>query len=150
MIETLKQRSKDPSVNPYLRLMDMDNTSPKIFYMMDEIGRTQILRKYDWHGTLPQYCGTYEIVHKTEKQKRFCLIMRRIANEMTVAPHHMPLSDEEMRSFIVVEYYPGTQGRVFTRALSEDLMTQVVNEYIAKENRRNKIRRLMAPRKSNY
>ena len=150
MLETLKKRNKDPSVNPYLRLMDMDNTSPKIFYIMDEIGRMQILRKYDWHDTLPQYCGTYEILHKTEKGNRFCLIMQRIANEMKIAPHHMPLSDEERRAFIVVEYYPGTQGRVFTRALSDETMRDVINEYIAKENRRNRIRRLMPPRKTKY
>ena len=143
MIEILKQRNKNPSVNLSLRLMDMDNTSPKIFYIMDEIGCTQILRKYDWHAALPQYCGTYEILHKTEKQNRFCLIMRRVADEMTIAPHHRPLSDEEMKSFIAVEYYPGTQSRIFTRVLPDEILKQVVNEYIAKVNRRNKVKRLM-------
>ena len=39
MIETLKHKSKDPSVNLLLRLMDLDGTSPDIFYMMDEIDR---------------------------------------------------------------------------------------------------------------
>ena len=148
MIETLKHKSKDPSVNLLLRLMDLDGTSPDIFYMMDEIDRVQILRRYDWSGQLPQYTGTYEVLYKTNERDHFYLIMRRIANEMSVAPHLMPLSDEEMKSYIAVEYYPGTQGRIFTRALSEETMKRIINEYIAKENRKNKIRRLMAPKKS--
>ena len=144
MIETLRKRSKNPSVNLYLRLMDMDNTSPDIFFMMDEIEDIQILRKYDWSGQLPQYCGTYEVLYKTERYGRFCLIMRRIMNEWKVAPHHTISSGEELETCIVMEYYPGTQGRIFMRGLSEETMQQIIQEYTAVLNRRRRIRRLTA------
>ena len=142
ILEYLKQRNKDPSVNPFLRLMDMDQTSPSIFFMMDEVGDMQILRKYDWSEELPVYCGTYEVLHKTELYRKFCLIMRRIRDESRVPPAHAMLSDEEMQSLIVMEYYPGTQGRIFMRGLSEAAMQQIVDEYLKIQARRQRRKRL--------
>ena len=143
MFEILKERNKDPSVNPYLRLMDMDNSSPEIFYMMDEIGDMQILRRYDWSDTLPKYTGTFEVLHKTEVSRRFCIVMRRLANEWNVAPEHKIRSAEELKMCIVMEYYPGTQGRIFMRGLSDGMMQTVVEEYTRILQRRARRRRLV-------
>ncbi|MGX8773989.1 MAG: hypothetical protein ACSW8G_02910 [Bacillota bacterium] len=148
MLETLKRRNKNPSVNPYLRLMDMDNTSPSTFFMMDEIDRTQVLRRYDWSDTLPQYCGTFEVQFKTEKDNRFYIIMRRIANEPHLTTRRTPPAKDELGTSMVMEYYPGTQGRIFTRGLSEEKMQQIVHEYIRYVGRKNRVRRLVSPRKN--
>ena len=135
MFENLKRRSKDPSVNIVLRLMDLDGTSPKTFYIMDEIGRTQILQEYDWSGDLPEYRRTFEVLYKTEVSGRFCLIMQQLIQPQTLAQKQ----DNEPPLY-VMEYYPGTQGRIFMKALSEENMKQVIEKYT--QFRQRRLRRL--------
>ena len=125
MFESLRQRSRDPSVNLYLRLMDLDGTSPTTFYMMDEIGRTQVLLEYDWSGEWPVFCDTYEVLYKTELYGKFCLIMRKYR-------------EKGLDGCIVMEYYPGTQGRIFMRGLSEASVKLIVDEFMRKVKRRKK------------
>lgn len=106
--------------------MDMDGTSPTTFFMMDEIGRKQILKEYDWSEALPVYRGSYEILYKTELHERFCLVMRRYAKA----------GDD---TCYVMEYYPGTQGRIFMKGLSESNMEKVINEYAKRLGRKRRL-----------
>ena len=145
MWEKLRTKSRAPSVNPYMRMIDPDLGMPDIFYMMDEIGRTQILRKYtvgDDQKVLPCYCGTYEILYKTERAGRFCLIMHRCPDEWQVSEHHRMEGEEEMRSLIVAEYYPGVLCRIYLKGLSRETVESITEEFVHRVLRKKKRKKL--------
>ena len=143
MFEKLRKKSRKPSVNPYMRFMDIDFDTPDIFYVMDEIGEKQILRKYDKSSGGFEYCGTYQVLYKTERFSRHFLIMRRIANERPVPPEHHAVSGEEYETRVVAEYYPGLMCRVYLKGVSESMMQELTEDYQKKLARRQR-RRLIA------
>lgn len=137
MLEKLRRKSKDPSVNPYMRLIDPDLGMPNVFYMMDEIGRVQVLRKYLKEDDLISYCGTFEILYKTEKGGRFCLVMRRRPDEWAVRPEHRLVNDD-MESLIIAEYYPGVMSRIYLKGLPEDTVKTIADDYVRRLIRKKK------------
>lgn len=153
MFAKLRQKSRNPSVNPYVRMMDPDIGTPDAFYMMDEIGKVQVLRRFvkpldksDRQAMLtPSYCGTFEILFKTERLGRFCLIMRRRPDEWRVPPEFEIQDKQELETMIIAEYYPDVLCRIYMRGLPEETAKSVAEEYITRRNRRRGFRRLMAP-----
>ena len=143
IIERLRQRSKDPSVNPYLRMTDPDLGMPDIFYIMDEIGRVQVLRRYQKRENGFTYCGTFEVMHKTERPRQFCIVLRRRPDELIVPPEFKMTGPEEMNELVVAEYYPGVMSRVYLKGLSSGTMQSVVDEYVHRLCRKRRIRGLL-------
>ena len=145
MIHKFRQKSRDPSVNPYMRMIDPDLGMPDIFYMMDEVGRTQILRKFqtcrDQIGMF-DYCGTYEILYKTERHRRFCLVMHRVRDEWRVAEPHRIESEEEYKKIIVAEYYPGVMSRIYLKGLPEQVVQEITDDFVRRMLKRKKRKRL--------
>ena len=142
MFEKLRRKSKDPSVNPYMRLIDPDLGMPETFYMMDEIGRDQVLRRFNKCDGEFCYTGTFRILYKTERLKRHCLIMRRRPDERRVPDQFRVRGPEDMQSLVIAEYYPGVMSRIYLKGLSENLMQDITDEYIRRVLRRKR-RRLL-------
>ncbi len=153
MLERLRRKSRNPSVNPYMRIMDPDIGTPDAFYMMDEIRDprrktrrpVQVLRRYTKAEMLPEYCGTYEVLYKTERLGRFCLIMRRRPDEWKVPPEHQIQSEEELETMIIAEYYPDVLCRIYLKGLSEAAVKEITEEYVTRLLRSKRRRRLSAP-----
>ena len=143
ILDKLRQKNKDPSVNPYLRMMDPDIGMPDMFYMMDEIGRVQVLRRFQKREDDFVYCGTFEVLHKTERGRRFCVVMRRRKDERLVPPEHAIESPEELNALVVAEYYPGVMSRIYLRGLGQNTMQSVVDEYVQRMCRKRRIRGLL-------
>lgn len=145
MLETLRRKSRDPSVNPYQRLIDPDLGMPDVFYMMDEIGRMQVLRKFRKNTEQAGdfcYCGTYRILHKTERGSRFCLVMHRTPDERRVPAQYEIAGEEELQRLVIAEYYPGVMSRIYLKGLPEDLVQEIMDEFIHRALRRKKRKRL--------
>lgn len=142
MLSDFFHGSKDPSVNIFLRLTDPDFGMPDVFYMMDEIGKVQVLRRFQKREEDTPYCGTFEILHKTERGNRFCLIMRRRPDERPVPEEFQMLSEDAQDVYIVAEYYPGVMSRIYLRGLSEETVQSITDEYVKKVLRRKKRKKL--------
>ena len=134
------RRKEDPLQKAVMKIFDPNIDSPDIFFMMDEVNGTQILRKYDKSTGEVRYAGTYEILYKTEDLDRFCLIMTRIENEKEVPVELQPLS-EEYGAWIVAEYAPGVRGRIYLKGLPKEAVARIIDEYERKRNRRRRIGR---------
>lgn len=145
MLTKLRQKSRDPSVNPYQRLIDPDLGMPDEYYMMDEIGRVQVLRKFKASQEVLGgiYCGTYEILYKSEKGRRFCLVMRRIRDEWGVPPDHRMQSPDDMKMLHVAEYYPGVMSRIYLKGLPEAVVQEIIDDFARKMARRKRKKKLL-------
>lgn len=127
---------KDPLRDVVMKIFDPNIDSPDVFFKMDEAEGNQILRKYDKSSGEVRYAGTYEILFKTEDLNRFCLIMTRIANEKPVDADLTPLG-EELDAWIAAEYSPGTHGRIYLKALSQEAVERITGQYEKKLSKRN-------------
>ena len=136
----IDRKKEDPLRKAVMKIFDPNIDSPDVFFKMEEIEDRQVLRKYDKSSGEVRYAGTYEILFKTEDLNRFCLIMTRIANEYPVAPDLEPLADE-LDSWIVCEYMPGTHGRIFARRLPQEAVERITEQYEKKQTRRGLFRR---------
>ena len=143
ILDKLRQKNKDPSVNPFLRMIDPDLGMPDMFYMMDEVGRIQVLRRYQKREDGFVYCGTFEVLHKTERERRFCVVLRRRPDELRVPPEFAMASPEERNVLVVAEYYPGVMSRIYLKKLPQTMMQSVVDEYVDRMCRRRRIRGLL-------
>ena len=128
--------SRHPNRLMAMRLFDPNFASPDIFYTMDEIGRMQILRKYDKATGNPLYLGTYHIMYKTQDLDRFCLIMKRIENEWRVPKEYIDPTELEPNTYVIAEYYPGTHGRIYLRGLSAESINRIIDKYERKTRKK--------------
>lgn len=131
-----RRNKEDPLRKAVMKIFDPNIDSPDVFFRMKEIDGRQVLRKYDKSSGEVRYAGTYEILFKTEDLQRFCLIMTRIANEFPV-PADLEALSEELDSWIVCEYTPGTHGRIYMKGLSEEAVQRIVDSYQKKRKRRH-------------
>ncbi len=132
----LKANYKNPNNTVYRRVWDPNYLTPDVFFVMDEIKRKQILRKYHKGTVEPIYLGTYLIVYKTEDLGKFCLIMKRIKNEWRVPQEYVDDSELEADAFVVAEYYPGTHSRIYLKGLGEQAVERIVAEFERKTRRK--------------
>ena len=130
------QSRKNPNKLMTMRLFDPNFGSPDIFYMMDEVDRMQILRKFHKAERDMIYLGTYHIMYKTQDQDRFCLIMKRIADEWRVPKGMVDPSELEPDVYVIAEYYPGTHGRIFLRGLSAESISRIIEKYERKTRKK--------------
>lgn len=127
-----KNREKeDPLRNVVMRVFDADIDSPDVYFMMDEVGKDQILRKYDKSTGTRRYAGTYKILYKTNERDKFYLIMTRIQDELKVDDELQNISDE-LDVWIVCSYTPGIKGRIYLHGLPEETVSRITNEYARK------------------
>ena len=127
----------DPLYKAVMKIFDPNIDSPDVFFKMDEKDGVQILRKYDKSAGEPEYAGTYEILYKTEDLDRLCLIMTRVANEKDV-PACLQSLTEELDALIIIEYAPGTHGRIYLKPLPQTAVERIEEEYRKKQKRRKK------------
>ncbi|MBE6029125.1 MAG: hypothetical protein E7226_03120 [Clostridiales bacterium] len=120
----------------FRRIWDPNFLTPDIFFVMDEIGEKQVLRKFHTTSGVPAYCGTYHVIFKTEDMDRFCLIMRRIRNEWAVSAEYENKTEFEENTYIVAEYYPGTHSRIYLKGLSEQALDRVIRKYECKTRKK--------------
>ena len=132
----IKANTNNPNNTVFRRIMDPDFLTPDIFFNMDEIGKRQVLRKYNKGDGNPIYSGTYQVIYKTSEGARFYLIMRRIENERPVPPEFEKESEFEENTFIVAEYYPGTHGRIFLKGLSKEALDRIIRKYERKTRKK--------------
>jgi len=127
---------KNPNSAMYKRIWDPDFLTPDDFFVMDEIGKRQILRGYSKASGKPVYIGTYHIVYKTTDMDRFCLIMRRIKNEWRIPPEYEQRAKEERKVFIIAEYYPGTHSRIYLKGLGGPAIDRIIKKYERKTRKK--------------
>lgn len=131
-----KANYKNPNNTVYRRVWDPSYLTPDIFFVMDEVKRKQILRKFRKGPVEPIYLGTYLIIYKTEDMGRFCLIMKRIKNEWRVPQEYVDESELEEDTFVVAEYYPGTHSRIYLKGLGEQAVERIVTEFERKTRKK--------------
>ena len=111
------------------RVMDPDYQTPYVFYAMDEVKGRQILHRFDKSSGVPEYTGTFQILFKTEDMNRFCLIMRRIRDRWRVPDEYRDSYELEKGVYIVAQYYPGTQSRIYLKGLHGPALERVITSY---------------------
>ena len=109
--------------------MDPNYRSPDVFYAMEEIRQRQVLHRFDKSSGAPVYTGTFQILFKTEDMDRFCLIMRRIRDRWKVPPEYQESYEQERSMFVVAQYYPGVQSRIYLKGLGDEALRRVVAKY---------------------
>ena len=123
------ENKASPANDVVRRIWDPNYLTPDVFYVMDEIKRHQILRRFDKSEGEPGYAGTFQILFKTEDLDKFCLIMRRLPNERPVLERYAESYEREKDLYIIASYYPGTHSRIYLRGLGAPAMTRVVEKY---------------------
>ena len=131
-----KANYKNPNNTVYRRVWDPNYLTPDIFFVMDEVKRKQILRKFRKGPVEPIYLGTYLIIYKTEDMGRFCLIMKRIKDEREVPAEYANDAEFEPDTYIVAEYYPGIHSRIYLRGLSDEALNRVIKKYEQKTRKK--------------
>ena len=132
----LKANTNNPNDTVFKRIWDPNFLTPDDFFIMDEIGKKQILRAYNKASGVPVYIGTYHVVYKTEDMGRFCLIMRRTKNEWRIPEAFAERAKAEKGIFIVAEYYPGTHSRIYLKGLGEAAIDRIVKKYERKTRKK--------------
>ncbi len=127
---------KNPSDTVFRRIWDPDFLTPDDFFVMDEIGKKQILRGYVKGAGNPVYIGTYHIIFKTSEGDRFYLIMHRIKDEWRIPEKYTERAKAEKKVFIVAEYYPGTHSRIYLKGLGEETIDRIVKKYERKTRKK--------------
>ena len=117
------------------RIFDPNYMTPDVFYAMDEIGANQVLHRFDKSPGAPVYAGTFHILFKTEDMERFCLIMRRIKDRWRIHEKYADSYEEEKDVFVVAQYYPGTEGRIYLKGLDEKAMERIITRYHKKSRK---------------
>ena len=121
---------KAGSGNGVVRMVvDPDYRSPDVFYAMDEVKQKQVLHRFDKSSGAPVYTGTFQVLYKTEDMDRFCLIMRRIRDRWRVPAEYKDSYEQERSTFIVAQYYPGVQSRIYLKGLGAEALERVVAKY---------------------
>ena len=110
-------------------LVDPNYRTPDVFYAMEEIRQRQVLHRFDKSSGAPVYTGTFQILFKTEDMDRFCLIMRRIRNRWKVPAEYQDSYEQEKSTFVVAQYYPGVQSRIYLKGLGAEALERVVAKY---------------------
>ena len=113
----------------YRRMIAPNYLTPDVFYAMEEEKGRQVLHRFDKSPGAPVYTGTYRILFKTEDMDRFCLIMKRVRDRWRVPEEHRASYELERGVFIVAQYYPGTECRIYLKGLGEQAMRRVVARY---------------------
>ena len=111
------------------RVVDPNYRTPDVFYAMDEIKGRQVLHRFDKSSGAPEYTGTYQVLYKTEDMEKFCLIMRRIRDVWSVPAGYRESYELERGVYIVAQYYPGTESRIYLKGLGESALGRVVTKY---------------------
>ena len=111
------------------RVVDPNYQSPDVFYAMEELKGRQFLHRFDKSSGVPEYTGSFRILYKTEDLDRFCLIMKRTRNRWNVPDNYKESYELEEGKFIVAQYYPGTESRIYLKGLGEKAMQRVVAKY---------------------
>ena len=127
-------QKEDPLRKPLRKIFDADIDSPDVYFMMDEIGDVQILRKQDKSNDQTRYAGTYAILYKTDDADRFYLIMTRIEDEAEIDTDLQSGADEK-DALIVCQYTPGVKGRIYMHGVPEETMQKIIEEYARKNSK---------------
>ncbi|MBR0127305.1 MAG: hypothetical protein IJL99_03505 [Firmicutes bacterium] len=127
---------KNPNEAVFKRIWDPDFLTPDDFFVMDEIGKRQILRGYNKASGTPEYIGTYHIIYKTTDMDKFCLIMRRVKDEKKIPEEYAERAKEERKAFIIAEYYPGTHGRIYLKGLGGPAIDRIIRKYERKTRKK--------------
>jgi len=131
-----KANKSTPADAVFRRMWDPNFLTPDVFFVMDEIKGAQYLRKFDKSPGYAVYTGTYRIIFKTEDMGKFCLIMRRVANERKVPAEFSNEAEFEPDTYIVSEYYPGILSRIYLRGLGDQAMERVIKKYEQKSRKK--------------
>lgn len=111
------------------RVVDPNYQTPHVFYAMDEIKGRQVLHRFDKSSGAPEYTGTFQVLYKTEDMEKFCLIMRRIRDMWRVPEAYRGSYESERGIYVVAQYYPGTESRIYLKGLGERALQRVVAKY---------------------
>ncbi len=131
-----KSTQNHPNSAVFRRIWDPDYLTPDDFFVMDEIGKRQILRGYVKGQGNPVYIGTYHILFKTSEGDRFYLIMRRIKDELRIPEEYEERAKAERQVFIIAEYYPGTHCRIYLKGLSGPAIDRIIKKYERKTRKK--------------
>lgn len=120
-------KKPDPLKHAVMRIFDPSMDSPDIFYQMDELDGTQILRKFDESSGKPVYRGTYEVLYLTKRYDLHCIVMRRTANEEVILEDDT--MQQELGELLLASYTPAPGRRLLLSELPESTAKWLMEDY---------------------